>query len=591
MHQTVDLRVGCGGSGVRVLIAEDDPISRRVLQSTLLKWGYEVEVACDGHEAMEALRREDAPRLAVLDWMMPGVDGPRICQWLRERQEGPYVYTILLTGRSERDDLVAGLGAGADDYVVKPFDPHELSVRLRAGKRVLDLQAELIAAREAVRVQAVRDPLTGLPNRLLFADRLSNRLAQAARTGGRIAVMFLDLDHFKIINDSLGHNVGDHLLQDVAQRLSAALRDSDTLARMGGDEFTVILGEVCDTDDPAVVATRMLSVISEPFVMDGRELYVTGSIGISVYPQDGTDAETLVRNADAAMYRAKEHGRNAFRMFTEDLNALAMERVSIESTLRRALGRDELVLHYQMRVDLNTGLAPGVEALIRWQHPEMGLLYPASFIPMAEDTGLIEPITEWVLAEACAQNKAWQDSGFLRMDVGVNVSPRLLHRADLVHAVDDALSRSGLDPRYLNLELTETGVMQNPDRAIAVLGDLKRMGVHICIDDFGTGYSSLAHLKRLPIDALKIDASFVRQITSNRDDASIATAIVAMAHSMGLKVTAEGVETLDQLEYLKELGCDEIQGYFVSRPVPAEELVHLLAEGRPPLANWVSLAA
>lgn len=576
---------------MRVLIAEDDPVSRRVLQSSLLKWGYEVEVASDGTEAWDTLQSESAPRLAVLDWMMPGMDGPQICAALRNRNEGTYVYTILLTAKSQREDMLAGLSAGADDYVVKPFDPHELRVRLRAGKRVLDLQAELIAARESVRIQAVRDPLTGLPNRLLFGEQLTDRLAQSDSTGRPIAVMFLDLDHFKHVNDSLGHNVGDHLLKSVAQRLSGTLRRGDSIARMGGDEFTFILGDIETPEDTADIAMRMLSSLSEPFNVGGRDLYVTGSIGISSHPRDGDDAETLVRNADAAMYRAKEHGRNTFRMFTEDLNEAAMARVNMESGLRHALEGEQFVLHYQIRMDLETGLASGAEALVRWQHPELGLLPPGQFIDLAEETGLIEPMTEWVLNEACRRNRAWQDAGFRRMDVAVNISARILQRVDLVCAVRSALDQSGLEPQYLNLELTETAIMKNTDHAIAVLNELKQMGVRISIDDFGTGYSSLSRLKRLPIDTIKIDASFVRQITTSADDASIATAIVAMAHSMNLKVVAEGVETLDQLRFLTSLHCDEIQGYFISRPVPAEEMVHLLAEGRPSLANWVSMAA
>lgn len=576
---------------MRVLIAEDDPVSRRVLQSTLLKMGYEVEVACDGKEAWEALQGEDAPRLAVLDWMMPYMDGPSICRELRNRNSGPYVYTILLTAKAQRDDMISGLESGADDYLVKPFDSSELTVRLRAGKRVLDLQAELISAREAVRAQAVRDPLTGLPNRLLFADRLSTRLCQAERSKQTVGVMFLDLDHFKVINDSLGHNVGDHLLKEVACRLQSCLRDGDTLARMGGDEFTIILGSSLKPEDPSVVASRLLASLSEPFIIEGRELFVTGSVGISEFPRDGSDVETLVRNADAAMYRAKEQGRNAYRWFTEELSERAMERVSVESALRRALKRNEFALHYQMRVDLQTGLAPGVEALIRWNHPEMGMLSPADFIPVAEEINLMGPISEWVIESACKQNKAWQDAGFLRMDVAVNISPRLLTQIDLVGCVKTALSHSGLEPRYLTLELTETAVMQNTSNALQVMADLKGVGINLCIDDFGTGYSSLSLLKRLPIDALKIDASFVRHVTTSKDDRSIATAIVAMAHTMNLKVVAEGVETVDQLRLLKDLGCDEIQGYFISRPVPPDELVHLLAEGRPPLANWTALAA
>lgn len=576
---------------MRVLIAEDDPVSRRVLQSALLKWGYEVEIACDGREALERLNREDAPRLAVLDWMMPEVDGLRVCQALRKRDGKPYVYTILLTAKAQRDDILSGLQAGADDYLLKPFDPQELCLRLLAGRRVLDLQAQLISAREAVRLQAVTDPLTGLPNRLLFADRLSRRIKACRRNRGSIAVMFLDLDHFKAVNDTLGHNVGDHLLKEVAGRLSGALRDADTVARMGGDEFTIVLNEIRDATDAAVAANRVLDCLKDPFVLEGRELLVTGSLGIAVYPQDGGSVEALVRSADIAMYRAKQQGRNRFQMFADHLNAEAVERLNIGNALRRAPERNELALHYQMRLDLDTGITPGLEALIRWHHPEKGLLYPSSFMGIAEDTDLAAAVTSWVLEEACRQNKSWQDSGFLKMDVAVNVSPRFLHRAELVRSVENALARTGLDARYLSLEVTEAAVMHNPEHASAVLEELKQIGVGISIDDFGTGFSSLGSLKKLPIDAVKIDPSFVRNITTSRDDESVSGAIIAMAHGLGIKVVAEGVETIEQLEVLRQMGCDEVQGYFISRPVPANEVVHMLSEGRPPLANWVSLAA
>lgn len=576
---------------MRVLIAEDDPISRRVLQTALLKWGYEVVVARDGEEAWAVLRSEDAPRMAVLDWMMPQKDGLQICQDLRQRPDAPYVYAILLTAKGQQDDILLGLDAGADDYVVKPFNPNELCLRLRAGKRVLDLQAQLIAARESVRLNAVRDPLTGLPNRLLFADRLSGAIAGYTRTQKPVAVMFVDLDHFKAINDSLGHNVGDQLLKQVAQRLSGSVRSDDTVARMGGDEFTIILQEANDAADAAKTAERILNALAEPFVLGGRNYTISGSIGISLYPQDGEDVETLVRNADAAMYRAKQQGRNAFHMFTDELNEEAVARVSIEQDLRKAVENNELVLHYQMRVDLRTGTTPGMEALLRWRHPEKGLLYPSSFIHIAEDADLVGVLTGWALRAACIQNKAWQKEGFRNMDVGVNVSPRLLHRADLVNSVERALSDSGLAPQNLNLEVTEAAFAQNPEHAIVVIEELKRLGVRISLDDFGSGYSSLSYLKRLPIDTLKIDPSFVRHITTNRNDESISTAIIAMAHGMNMRVVAEGVETNEQLQILRELGCDEVQGYFISRPVPAEEVTHILSEGAPPLANWVSLAA
>jgi len=590
---------------MRVLIAEDDPVSRRVLQSSLLKWGYEVDVACDGLQAWEAISDDQSPRMLVLDWMMPGMDGIEICQALRDRAEGPYVYTILLTAKSQRDDVLLGLNAGADDYIMKPFDPNELRIRLRAGKRVLDIQAQLLAERESQRMQAVRDPLTGLPNRLLFGEQLADRIAQAARDGREVAVMFLDLDHFKSINDTLGHNVGDELLKSVAQRVTGTLRESDVLARMGGDEFTLVLGPNAVAAEggaqtaASAAAERILTALSRPFSLGGRSVSVTSSIGIGIYPRDGADTDTLVQNADTAMYAAKAQGRNAYRMFwAPGGDQIAQDCARQESfrqvpgdQLRQSLADGRMVLHYQVWMDIHSAHALGVEALIRWNHPELGLLPPSRFIDLAEATGVIEPITEWVLEQACAQNKAWQQAGYMQMEVAVNLSCRLLHGTALVPMVEAALNSTGLQPQYLCLETTESAILKDPDHAIEVLHTLRTIGVRVRIDDFGSGYSSLGNLKHLPLDAVKVDPSFVRGIASSKADASMVGAIVAMAHELGLRVTAEGVETLEQLELLKSCGCDEVQGYFISRPVPADEIVHLLAEGRPPMTNWRSLAA
>jgi len=575
----------------RILIAEDDPISRKILETTLLKWGYEVDVATDGIEAWEHLQGDDAPRLAVLDWMMPGIDGTEVVRRLRCRSGAPYVYAILLTAKSQRSDIIAGMEAGADDYVLKPFDQHELQVRVKAGHRIIDLQSSLSSTKEKMRLQTLHDPLTGLPNRLLFGDRLSDKLQRAKRLGTALSVMFLDLDQFKLINDTLGHSVGDRLLQALAERLQDTMREMDTIARMGGDEFTMILTDQTDEQGVTVVAERVLASLCAPFCIDNHELYVTGSLGISTYPSDGDDGETLVRNADAAMYRAKERGANTYQVYADAINAAAAERMQTERSLRLALENQEFELHYQLRVDLRTGLASGAEALIRWRHPQWGLVPPLRFIPVAEKCGLIEPITEWVILEACRRNKACMDAGYPPMDVAVNISPRSFHRLDLMATVQSALEITGMDPEYLNLELTEGTVMQDPDAAISILREFKDMGLHISVDDFGTGYSSLSYLRRLPIDTVKIDASFVRHLTTDPDDAAIAQAIIAMAHSLRLRVTAEGVETLEQLEFLRDMQCDEIQGYFISRPVPHEELLGLLREGLPPLVDWMPVAA
>jgi len=561
---------------MRVLIAEDDPISRRLLQSTLTKWGYEVEIVKNGEEALAVLQGDDPPKLAILDWMMPLVDGVEVCRELRKRKEEPYIYAILLTAKSQKDDLLAGLEAGADDYMVKPFDPHELRVRLRTGKRILGLQSELISARESIRVQAVRDPLTGLPNRLLFVDRLTEKLLSSKRDGTKIAVMFLDLDHFKYINDTLGHNAGDQLLKDVSARLKDTCREMDTIARMGGDEFTIIINDAESYEIPESIAKRIIQALSEPFHIAGHELFVTSSIGVSIFPEDGKDVETLVMNADSAMYHAKEHGRNAYHFYTESLNSAGYERLHLESALRHCIEKNELVLHYQPRMDMKTGFITGVEALVRWNNPEVGILYPLQFIGLAEETGLIESISLWILTQACSQNKAWQDAGHSCIEISVNISPRLLQRTDLTGMVTQVLNDTGLEAKYLNLEVTENTLMQNPENAVQILDAVREMGVKISIDDFGTGYSSLSCLRRLPIDFLKIDRSFVNQITVEPDAAAIASTIVAMAHTLKLKVTAEGVETSEQVEFLRSIECDEIQGFIISKPLPNTEIPRLL---------------
>jgi diguanylate cyclase (GGDEF)-like protein/PAS domain S-box-containing protein len=424
---------------------------------------------------------------------------------------------------------------------------------------------------------AHHDHLTGLPNRLLFSDRLSQRLADSRRYNHVTAVMFIDLDRFKFVNDTMGHNIGDMLLREVSARLSTCLRDVDTIARMGGDEFTIILSDIHSVESVTQVARRALDAMAEKFVYDGREVYISGSMGISLYPNDGLDAETLVRNADAAMYRAKEYGGNNYQMYTQELNSVIMEKMKVETDLRKAVEREEFLMYYQPRVDLQTSRVRGMEALIRWKHPSLGIVSPARFIPAAEETGLIIPLSDWVLRTVCAQNKAWQDSGLPCVSVAVNISARHFHHhGDLVGSVKAALDESGLDPQYLEIEVTEHVVLQDIDQAITVLNELRAMGVRISIDDFGTGYSSLTHLKTLPLNMIKIDRSFIKEITTNSDDAAIAGAVVAMAHSLNLRVIAEGVETLEQLHLLRSLECDEMQGYFVSRPVPPEDFACFL---------------
>jgi diguanylate cyclase (GGDEF)-like protein/PAS domain S-box-containing protein len=434
-------------------------------------------------------------------------------------------------------------------------------------------------AEEKLRYMAHHDPLTLLPNRTLLHDRLSQMLIQAQRTGKLVALLFIDLDRFKAINDSLGHAVGDELLKAVATRLTGCVRESDTVARWGGDEFTIILTNIKEPLGAAKISEKILEALSRPFIL-GPELYVTASIGITLYPSDGEDANSLFRNADAAMYRAKEHGKNRYDFYTAEMNSAAMERLAMENNLRHALERQELSLHYQPQIDLNSGCIIGVEALARWQTEDQEWISPAKFIPIAEETGLIGPIGEWVLKVACAQNQVWQEAGLPPIRMVVNLSGRQFKDKQLIETIRRILKETGLSPLYLGLELTETVIMQNAEATISALQELTQMGIQISVDDFGTGYSSLSYLKRFPLHILKIDPSFVREITLHSADAAIATSIVTLAHSLKLKVMAEGVETEAELSFLRRLGCDEMQGYYFSKPLPAEAMTALLKEGR-----------
>jgi diguanylate cyclase (GGDEF)-like protein/PAS domain S-box-containing protein len=433
-------------------------------------------------------------------------------------------------------------------------------------------------AEERVRHLAHYDELTGLPNRSMFNQRLSHALAQAKRGDRPLAVLFIDLDRFKNINDTLGHEAGDRVLREVADRLRACLRESDTIGRLGGDEFVVLIAEFPEPLQVAAVAQKILAAAARPLVIETQEFHITASIGISTYPDDSADMQSLLKNADIAMYRAKERGKNNYQFYSAQMNVHTLERVALESNLRRALERDEFLLHYQPKVDIHSGCITGMEALLRWQQPGKLLIPPVQFIPLAEETGLIVPIGEWVLMTACTRTKTWQELGLAPLCIGVNLSPRQFAHERLLQDVSRVLNDTGLDPASLELEITESMVMHNPDQAVKLLSKLKDMGIQLSIDDFGTGYSSLNYLKRFPLDSLKIDRSFIQDLPGNSDDAAITRAIIAMAHSLRLKVIAEGVETEQQLSFLREHGCDEMQGYYFSKPLPENEFVVLLRQ-------------
>ncbi|MCW5632949.1 MAG: EAL domain-containing protein [Rubrivivax sp.] len=466
---------------------------------------------------------------------------------------------------------------------------------------------------EQIRRLAYYDPLTGLPNRLLFAERLERAMAQAKRHGRRLAILFVDLDNFKRVNDTLGHRAGDELLRNASARLASSLRTHDAvmraggdgntdftdfaslaqveamarglprppkaeqdIARLGGDEFIVLLTDVESPNDVVQVAQRLVQTLAEPIVVQGTEVFVGGSIGIAVYPEDGGDIDTLLMNADTAMYRAKAAGRGGFQLYDRSMNARALDRLHMETRLRRALERDEFVLHYQPRVDVVSGCIVGAEALIRWQHPERGLLLPAEFIPLVEDAGLVVPIGEWAIETVCRQSAAWRAAGLSPVPVAVNLAATHLRERGLPALVARALARHGVPARGLEIEVTESILLADPELSVSIAQQLAAMGVELSIDDFGTGYSSMSYLKKLPIAALKIDRSFVRDLESDPDDAAIVSAIVALAHSLKLKVVAEGVETAAQLAFLQSVRCDEYQGFLTSRAVGVAEFERLL---------------
>jgi diguanylate cyclase (GGDEF)-like protein len=432
-------------------------------------------------------------------------------------------------------------------------------------------RARVVRVSEQIEHLAYHDSLTGLPNRQLFLDRLRVAIDQSRRTGTGVAVLFLDLDRFKIINDSLGHSFGDELLSAAGERLERALRDGDTVARLGGDEFALLLNGIQHPEHAGKVAEKIIEALRLPFVIHDQEFYVTTSIGIGVYPDDGSDAETLLKNSDTAMYRAKEHGRDKYEFYTSTMNARALERLALENSLRKALANNEFVLFYQPVIDLQTGEIECVEALLRWNHPQLGLLQPADFLFLAETLGLMDKLNLWVLHEACRQTRLWHEKGFPGLRVAVNLSARPFQHPDFVTRTSEVLCQSGLDANSLELEITENIAMQDADASLIVLRALKKLGVRISIDDFGTGYSSLSYLRNFPIDTLKIDRSFVRDLTVNADAAAIASAVIALAHSLKIDVVAEGVETEDQKFLLKHQSCDRMQGHLFSVPLPASD--------------------
>ncbi len=569
-----------------LLVVDDVPENIHELLEAL-KDTYRIQVANSGARALEIVNGPSPPDLVLLDVMMPGMDGYEVCRRIKETAAGNRIPVIFVTVVDAVSDKVRGFEMGAADYITKPFDIDEVHARVRTHLELARLRRfleDLVAQRTALlqvseekyRILAQRDPLTGLPNRALFAELLQHAVQHAERGGTQFALLSLDLDNFKTINESLGHSRGDQLLVEVAKRLQGLMPESDTIARIGGDEFDIILERREGSPWVDLMAQRLIDALAEPIALDGQSIYVGMSIGIALYPADGADPETLQSHADAALHQAKAQGRGVLRFFSPELSNRARSRLTLEADLRQAIERQELVLHYQPQIDLQSGRIVGLEALVRWNHPVRGMVPPGEFIAFAEESGLVVRMGDWVLQEAARQIRAWSEAGLAPPQVAVNVSAVQLSRGHLVDAVQHCLASSGIAPQQLELEITESFIMLDRDRSLQSLAELKALGVRLSIDDFGTGYSSLAYLQQLEVHKLKVDMSFVRDMTTNSGNASIVRAVVAMGHSLGLEVVAEGVETQEQAVYLRQLHCNAIQGYLVSRPLPAEQMTAFL---------------
>jgi diguanylate cyclase (GGDEF)-like protein len=553
---------------MKVLIAEDDSVTCRMLEVTLQGWGYEVVVASDGREALEVLMSQDSPQLAVLDWLMPEIDGTEVCRRVREAKKEKYIYMILLTIKEKKVNILEGLDSGADDYIVKPFDAPELKSRLGAGKRVIEENIKLSH-------QAQYDHLTSLPNRAMFTNKLRRLIIRPEyHENYQFALLFMDLDRFKIVNDNLGHGIGDQLLKEVAARLEDCIRATDIAARMGGDEFAVFLDDINNVSNAKKITDRIQKKLSEPYDLNGHEIVTTASIGIALSATGYTLVEDLIRDADTAMYRAKSIGRGQYEIFDPQIRTSVENTLQLEADLWRAVENMEFLVYYQPIVSIESGVMTGIEALLRWEHPERGFIPPDEFIPLAEETGLMSSIGEWMIRTACSQNKAWQDAGYPELKVHVNFSARQFYYQNLSEMVDRILKETGMSAEFLNVEITENTAMEA--NSIKILNELSAMGVQTSIDDFGTGYSSIGSLMRFPINAIKIDKSFIKDIAVNPNVEVVIKTIIAMAHSLTVKVIAEGVETEEQLAFLRSHNCDEMQGFIFSKPVSEEEFTGLL---------------
>lgn len=572
----------------RILIIDDDPLIRLLVATALQSVGLQTTEASSGEEGLK-LFAESGADAVLLDVTMPsGMDGFAACTKFRNLPDGQHIPVLMMTGLEDMESINHAYEAGATDFITKPINIPLLGHRIRYMLKSSQTTQRLVESERRLHRMAYFDSLTELPNRQFFREHLQHMIAFAHRQKLRMAVLFLDLDGFKRINDTLGHHLGDQMLQAVGERLRKSLRasdalirvdmnvDGDSLARLGGDEFTVLLSTIARNDDAATVAERIRVNLAKSYTFGEHELYTTTSIGIAIFPDDGSTAEELLQNADFAMYHTKRGGGNGYRYYSNDMTEAALRHLNLENNLRKAIEHDELDLYYQPQLDIVTGKVCGVEALLRWDSQELGRIPPAEFISLAEEAGLIVGIGEWVLRKACLQAKIWRDQGIPLTRMAVNVSAmQFLHR-DFTALVATILAETGLEPQMLELELTEGTLISEEDNILGILHNLKQTGVLLAIDDFGTGYSSLSRLRNFPIDRLKIDQRFVRDIEKDLADAAIVAAVIAMAEGMGLNVVAEGVETDGQLAFLKAKHCNEAQGHLLSKPLHSAQVEEFL---------------
>jgi len=580
----------------KILVSDDDLNVRLLTRQCLEAEGMTVVEAENGPETIDVFVRE-RPDLVFLDVEMPGMSGLEVCQRIRQMPQGESIPIMIVTGSDDRRSIDQGFDAGATQYKTKPVNwsllGRDVQYMLRASNAFYALKRQ----EDRLRYLAYYDPLTSLPNRRSFNEQLNRILKRSQRRNSNAALLFIDLDHFKRINDSIGHGRGDRLLVEIAKRLTVELREDDAInyltessaedlsdieggpeiARLGGDEFTVVLSDVPNIDHVEGIAKRILESLSEPIPLQSHNPVVTPSIGIALYPHDGTDPDVLVRNADTAMYVAKAEGRACFRFYDENMNATAVEQLKMEEELRHAMQNDELELRYQPQVDVTTGKVVSMEALVRWKHPQRGMVSPLEFIPVAESTGQIIELGEWVLSEVARHCAYWDTLDLEKFRICVNISPMQFNQTDLPQYIANFLTKSGLEAERLELEFTESAIMTDAETNIAKLRELKSTGLDLAIDDFGTGYSSLSYLKRFPIDTLKIDQSFVADLSTS-DGAAIVDAILALSKALNLRVIAEGIETRDQLRHLVEKECTLLQGYYFSRPIYPEDVPTMLQQ-------------